>query len=86
MSALLAAAERAGKEIRASSRKESAEAITAMQKRGLKVQEVSPAVLEQWRKEVEKTYPEIRGRLVPADVFDEVQRYLQEYRSAEIKK
>jgi TRAP-type C4-dicarboxylate transport system substrate-binding protein len=83
---LLAAADRAGKEIRANSRKESAEATTAMQKRGLKVQTASPEIVEQWRKEAEKTYPEIRGRLVPADIFDEVQRYLQEYRSAESKK
>jgi hypothetical protein len=57
-----------------------------MQKRGLKVQTASPEIVEQWRKEAEKTYPEIRGRLVPADIFDEVQRYLQEYRSAESKK
>ena len=83
---LLAAATKAGKEIRANSRKESAEAVAAMQKRGLKVQEPTPEVVEQWRKEVEKTYPEIRGRLVPADIFDEVQRYLQEYRSAGTKK
>jgi TRAP-type C4-dicarboxylate transport system substrate-binding protein len=79
---LLAAATKAGKEIRANSRKENADAVVAMQKRGLKVQDLTPEQVEQWRKEVEKTYPEIRGRLVPADIFDEVQRYLQEYRSA----
>ena len=57
-----------------------------MKKRGLKVQEPGPEVMEQWRKEAERTYPDIRGRLIPADIFDEVQRYLQEYRSAETKK
>lgn len=83
---LLEAADRAGKEIRANSRKENTEAVAAMQKRGLKVHEVSPEVVEQWRKETEKTYADIRGRLVPADIFDEVQKYLQEYRSAETRK
>jgi hypothetical protein len=34
----------------------------------------------------EKTYPEIRGSLVPADIFDEMQRLIQEYRSAGGKK
>jgi TRAP-type C4-dicarboxylate transport system substrate-binding protein len=84
--ALLQAADRAGNEIGANSRKENREAVAAMQKRGLKVQDLSPPLVEQWRKEVEKTYPDIRGRLVPADIFDEVQKYLQEYRSAENRK
>jgi hypothetical protein len=53
-----------------------------MQKRGLKVHEPTAEGVEQWRKEAEKTYPEIRGRIVPADIFDEVQRRLAEYRSA----
>src|SRR5947207_6891731 len=56
--ALLAAADRAGKEIRANSRKEGVEAIAAMKKRGLKVQEPGPEVMEQWRKEAERTYPD----------------------------
>jgi TRAP-type C4-dicarboxylate transport system substrate-binding protein len=79
---LLAAAARAGKEIRANSRKESAEAVAAMQKRGLTVHEPSPEVVEQWRKEAEKTYPDIRGRIVPAEIFDEVQREIQAYRAS----
>jgi TRAP-type C4-dicarboxylate transport system substrate-binding protein len=79
---LLTAATRAGQEIRASSRKESAEAVAAMQKRGLTVDELSPEMTEQWRKEAEKLYPDIRGRIVPADIFDEVQKYVQEYRSS----
>jgi TRAP-type C4-dicarboxylate transport system substrate-binding protein len=77
---LLAAATRAGKEIRDQSRKESAEAVAAMKKRGLTVHEVTPEIEKLWQLEVEKSYPEIRGRLVPADIFDEVQRLLKEYR------
>jgi TRAP-type C4-dicarboxylate transport system substrate-binding protein len=79
---LLSAAARAGNEIRANSRRESTEAVAAMQKRGLTVHEPSPEIVQQWRKEAEKTYPDIRGRLVPVEIFDEVQRYLQEYRSS----
>ena len=83
---LLTAAARAGKEIRASSRKESAEAVNAMRTRGLTVHELSSESEEQWRKAAEGSYPEIRGRLVPAEVFDEVQHYLQEYRASATKK
>jgi TRAP-type C4-dicarboxylate transport system substrate-binding protein len=80
--ALLAAAEKAGKEIRNSSRKENEEAVAAMQKRGLHVHEPSPEQVKAWQTEAERSYPEIRGRIVPADIFDEVQRLLKEYRAA----
>jgi TRAP-type C4-dicarboxylate transport system substrate-binding protein len=85
-SVLLAAAEKAGQEIRQNSRKESDEAVAAMKKRGLKVQEVTPELEEQWRTQAEKIYPEIRSKLIPADVFDEVQRLVKEYRSVGGKK
>jgi TRAP-type C4-dicarboxylate transport system substrate-binding protein len=77
---LLTAATQSGKEIRASSRNESNEAIAAMKKRGLQVHQPNPETVEQWRREAEKTYPEIRGRVVPEDIFDEVQHYLEEFR------
>jgi TRAP-type C4-dicarboxylate transport system substrate-binding protein len=83
---LLAAAERAGKEIRQSSRKESDEAVAAMKKRGLKVHEVTPELEQQWRQEAEKAYPAIRGGIIPADIFDEVQRLIKEYRAGGGKK
>lgn len=79
---LLRAATQAGKEIQASSRKESDAAVEAMKKRGLKPKDVTPEMENQWRAEVEKVYPQIRGRIVPADVFDEVQRLVKEYRAA----
>jgi hypothetical protein len=34
----------------------------------------------EWRKFAEGFYPQIRGKVVPADLFDEVVRLLQEYR------
>jgi TRAP-type C4-dicarboxylate transport system substrate-binding protein len=79
---LLAAATRAGKEILANSHKESAEAVVAMQKRGLTVHVPDPDVVEQWRKEAEKSYPDIRGHIVPAEIFDQVQHELQAYRAS----
>ncbi len=80
--ALMAAATKAGHEIQAGSRKESSEAVAAMKKRGLAVHEPSAEVVAQWRKEAEKTYPDIRGRIVPADIFDRVQEQLKEYRAS----
>lgn len=80
--ALLAAATKAGREIRANSRKESNEAVAAMQKRGLKVHEPSAEVIGTWRQEAEKIYPDIRGKLIPAEVFDEVLAYVKEYRAS----
>ena len=83
---LMKDAEQAGKEIRANSRKENDEAINAMKKRGLKVNEVPPGTEEQWHAELEKIYPKMRGRIVPADVFDEVARLIKEYRAGSDKK
>jgi len=79
--ALLPAAAKAGADIQASSRKEGEEAVTAMKKRGLMVHDVTPEVEAQFRATAEKLYPDIRGRIVPADVFDEVQRLVKERRA-----
>ena len=83
--ALLQAGEAAGVQLRAVSRRENEEAIEAMKKRGLKVQAVSPELEAEWRKMAEQAYPMIRGKLVPADLFDEVQQQLEEYRAAQAK-
>ncbi len=84
--ALVDAATTTGKEIQARSRKEGEDAVTAMKKRGLTVHEVTPELEAQWRAEAEKVYPKIRGRIVPADIFDDVQRLVKEYRAAGSKK
>jgi TRAP-type C4-dicarboxylate transport system substrate-binding protein len=83
---LMAAAAHAGAEIRQGSRKESENAVVAMQKRGLNVHDASPEVVERWRQEAEKTYPEIRGHIVPADIFDEVRQQVEMYRASANKK
>jgi hypothetical protein len=33
-----------------------------------------------WRKEAETAYPKIRGKLVPADLFDEAVKLSREYK------
>lgn len=78
--AMRAAAEVAGKQMRAQARKENVEAVEAMKKRGLTVHTPSPAELEAWEKLAESAYPTIRGKMVPADLFDEVRKLVAEYR------
>ena len=83
---LLKAATEAGKEIRANSRKESEESVTAMKKRGLIVHKLTPEQEAKWRAGAQEIYPDMRGKIVPADIFDEVQRLLKEYRAGGGKK
>jgi len=80
--ALREAAEVTGRELRTMGRRDDELAVQAMQKRGLKVQPVTPEIEAEWRREAEQLYPMVRGRLVPADQFDEVQRLLREHRAA----
>src|SRR5439155_4304814 len=77
---MLAAAEKAGKEIRTQARKEMVESIEAMKKRGLTVHTLTPEAEAAWRKLAEVVYPKIRGSVVPAELFDEVMKLLKEYR------
>ncbi len=58
-----------------------AEAITAMQKRGLLVLRPSPEQAAAWQEVAQRTYPMIRGHTVPAATFDEALRLVAEYRS-----
>jgi TRAP-type C4-dicarboxylate transport system substrate-binding protein len=58
------------------------EAIDAMRKRGLQVHTLTPEADAEWQQLVATSYPRIRGNMVPADVFDTVQKGIAEYRSA----
>ena len=80
--ALAKAGAEAGVELRATSRREHQESIAAMEKRGLKVERLTPELEAEWRRAAEQMYPLVRGKMVPADFFDEVQRLLREYRTA----
>ncbi len=83
---LRGAAAAAGAKIRAADRKEDEESIAAMQKKGLVVEPVSPQVEEEWLKLTKIIYPELRGKVVPDDIFDDVQRLAAEYRAKGTKK
>lgn len=80
--AMLKAAQDAGEQIKLRSRVESAEAVEAMKKRGLKVTVASPEVIAAWRAAAEKFYPKIRGTTVPAELFDRVVQLLAQRRAA----
>ena len=51
-----------------------------MKNRGLQVHAVSPAAMTEWKLAVEKAYPQIRGKIVPEEIFDQVRNWLEEYR------
>ena len=53
-----------------------------MVKNGLKIHKVPPEVQAQWRKMVEDIHPRIRGNIMPAEAFDTVKQYRDEYRAA----
>ena len=69
-------------QLRALSRREHQESIEAMKKRGLKVQTLTPEVEAEWRRAAEEMVRLVRGNMVPADFYDEVQRHLRDYRAA----
>ncbi len=71
----------AGQQMKERGRIEAAESVEAMKKRGLTVQPVSAQVEAEWRQVAEQIYPKIRGVMVPAEMFDEVQRLIKEYRA-----
>ncbi len=77
---LLEVAHETGKEIYAYSRTEAHDAVESMKKRGLQVHPLTSENEAKWREAVDKIYPDIRGGVVPADIYDEVVRLLKEYR------
>lgn len=71
----------AGRRIREQARSEDEAAVAAMRdKHGLQVVSFSPPADAEWREKVERIYPEIRGRVVPATTFDAVTAALGRYR------
>lgn len=76
---------KAGVHLRAKARQEVDEAVDAMKKRGLNENKPNPEQLKEWYDLAEKLYPKIRGRLVPADTYDEVVGHLKTYRSGKAK-
>ncbi len=81
--AMLHAAADCGQEFQNQGRQENQEALEAMKKRGLQVHSLNPEAEAAWRKFADRTYPKVRGRIVPADVFDEVVEILRDYRATQ---
>lgn len=75
---MIKASRSAGNAIKIEGRKEAVESVKAMQQRGLSVHKPSQANIRAWEDLLKKTYPKIRGTMVPEDVFDEVRRLLEE--------
>ena len=80
--ALLAAAVEAGETLRAQRGSRDDETVKALEQRGLKVLKPTPEVDQAWEALARKAWPTVRGGLVPAETFDEVQRLLAEFRGA----
>ncbi|MGH8129888.1 MAG: TRAP transporter substrate-binding protein DctP [Steroidobacteraceae bacterium] len=75
--------ERAGHEMRRASRLEDEQTVQAMKdKLGLKVVTLTPQAEREWRAEVARMYPRIRGTLVPAPMYDATIETLKARRAA----
>jgi TRAP-type C4-dicarboxylate transport system substrate-binding protein len=71
----------AGKLIKADGRRENAESIEALRKRGAKIHPLPRATEAEWDKIVTEAYSKIRGPVVPADIFDLVMTELKDFRA-----
>ncbi len=69
-----------GARIQKISREEATLSIAAMKKRGLQVHKISAQTKAQWKQAAEEVYPFIRGKIVPADIFDRVTSWLNDFR------
>jgi TRAP-type C4-dicarboxylate transport system substrate-binding protein len=78
---LIEASRAAGQKTRVEIRRLNQEALGVMVKNGLQVHKVPPEVQAQWLKMVEDVYPQVRGKIMPAEAFDAVKKYRDEYRA-----
>jgi TRAP-type C4-dicarboxylate transport system substrate-binding protein len=79
---LIAISHEAGKKINAEVRRMDGDALHSMEKEGLVVVKVDPAQMMQV---ANQAYKVVRGRVVPAETFDEVQKLVAEAKSKGIK-
>ncbi len=79
------AGSKAGAQIRAKARQEVDDAVDAMKKRGLAVNKPNAEQMKEWNELADRLYPKVRGKLVPADTFDEVVGHLKTYRAGKGK-
>ena len=77
-----AAADAGGRELREYAARADAEAVAAMEKRGLKVIHLSAEQERGWQAFAQQLYPLIRGKTLPAASFDDALRLVGEFRAA----
>lgn len=77
---LLKSAAAIGEKIRALNREEDENSITALAKR-VTVHTPDAAALAEWRATAAQAYPQIRGKIVPAELFDQVMKHAEEFRA-----
>ena len=78
--AVLAVSRKGGDALRAHRAVQDEESIRAMQARGLTVLPLSAEAEQAWRGVAERSWPQIRGTMVPAETFDKVRSILAEHR------
>ena len=54
-----------------------------MKKRGLKVNKPNAEQMQEWNTLADNLYPRVRGKMVPADTFDEVVGHLKAFRAGQ---
>ncbi len=74
---------KAGVQLRAKARQEVDDAVDAMKKRGLKVNKPNAEQMQEWNTLADNLYPQVRGKMVPADTFDEVVGHLKAFRAGQ---
>lgn len=79
--AVVQASVQAAAQLRAHRVTQDEESVRGMQARGLRVQAATPEIETAWRAFASKVWPQVRGAMVPADTFDQVQSILAEYRA-----
>lgn len=79
--AIRAAAQEAGRKLRAQTREASERDIKAMTDRGVKVIHADEATIALWRQAAESAYPTVRSSFMPAWAFDEAMKVRAEVRA-----
>jgi len=82
--ALKNASKKATEALRAQRESADREAVEAMKSRGLKVHSLTPEAEAEWHALADALYPRIRNTMVPAEMFDAVQKSIREYRNANV--
>ena len=78
---MMEAARAAGDKLRDEMRNLGPDSIEEMKKKGLNVTKLNEQELALWQAEAERAYPKLKGRYVPVDLFDEVNRLRDEFRN-----